>query len=85
MNEFVEVVLVEFNCSYCRIFRFGLWVIQNAGFGMAFQTMPLFEQWGSTLAVVAGVCWFGLLFFAITSLYGNTWMGSMRDVWLVTK
>jgi hypothetical protein len=29
-------------------------VIQNAGFGMAFQTMPyLFEQWGSTLAVVA--------------------------------
>jgi hypothetical protein len=24
---------------------------------MAFQTMPyLFEQWGSTLAVVAGVC-----------------------------
>jgi SNF family Na+-dependent transporter len=57
-------------------------VIQNAGFGMAFQTMPyLFEQWGSTLAV-AGVCWFGLLFFAgITSslAMGTPWMGFMRD------
>jgi hypothetical protein len=48
-------------------------VIQNAGFGMAFQTMPLFEQWGSTLAVVAGVCWFGLLFCWYYFIsYGNT-------------
>jgi SNF family Na+-dependent transporter len=47
-------------------------VIQNAGFGMAFQTMPyLFEQWGSTLAVVAGVCWFGLFFAGITSSMGH--------------
>jgi hypothetical protein len=34
---------------------------------MAFQTMPLFEQWGSTLAVVAGVCWFDYCFAGITS------------------
>jgi hypothetical protein len=40
---------------------------------MAFQTMPyLFEQWGSTLAVVAGVCWFGLLFCWYYFSYGNT-------------
>jgi SNF family Na+-dependent transporter len=58
------------------------WVIQNAGFGMAFQTMPyLFEQWGSTLAVVAGVCWFGLFFcwYYSSLAMGTPWMGFMRD------
>jgi hypothetical protein len=49
-------------------------VIQNAGFGMAFQTPYLFEQWGSTLAVVAGVCWFGLF----CPLMG--FMDGMRDL-----
>jgi hypothetical protein len=55
-------------------------VIQNAGFGMAFQTMPyLFEQWGSTFVVVfAGLviivfCWYYFI------SYGTPWMGFMRD------
>jgi hypothetical protein len=55
----------------------------NAGFGMAFQTMPfLFEHWGPLLATLAGVFWFGLLFFAgITSslAMGTPWMSFMRD------
>jgi hypothetical protein len=59
------------------------WVKENAGFGMAFQTMPyLFENWGPVLAAVAGVFWFGLLFFAgITSslAMGTPWMGFMED------
>ena len=84
MNEFVEVVLGSLIVIPIAAGYLGLdWVIQNAGFGMAFQTMPyLFQQWGSTLAIIAGVCWFGLLFFAgITSslAMGTPWMGFMRD------
>ena len=84
MNEFVEVVLGSLIVVPIAAGYLGLdWVIQNAGFGMAFQTMPyLFQQWGPTLAIVAGVCWFGLLFFAgITSslAMGTPWMGFMRD------
>ncbi len=84
MNEFVEVVLgslivIPIAAGYLGI----AWVQENAGFGMAFQTMPyLFQQWGSVLAVIAGVFWFGLLFFAgITSslAMGTPWMGFMRD------
>jgi neurotransmitter:Na+ symporter, NSS family len=84
MNEFVEVVLgasivIPIAAGYLGI----AWVQENAGFGMAFQTMPyLFQQWGPILAVVAGVFWFGLLFFAgITSslAMGTPWMGFMRD------
>ena len=84
LNEFVEVVLGSLIVVPIAAGYLGLdWVIQNAGFGMAFQTMPfLFQQWGPVLAVVAGVCWFGLLFFAgITSslAMGTPWMGFMRD------
>ncbi|MEZ5172749.1 MAG: sodium-dependent transporter [Bacteroidia bacterium] len=84
MNEFVEVVLgssivIPIAAGYLGID----WVIENAGFGMAFQTMPyLFNNWGPVLAAVAGVMWFGLLFFAgITSslAMGTPWMGFMRD------
>jgi hypothetical protein len=50
---------------------------------MGFQTMPyLFENWGPVLAAIAGVFWFGLLFFAgITSslAMGTPWMGFMED------
>jgi NSS family neurotransmitter:Na+ symporter len=50
---------------------------------MAFQTMPyLFQKWGPILSVVAGVMWFGLLFFAgVTSslAMGTPWMGFMED------
>jgi SNF family Na+-dependent transporter len=83
-NEFVEVVLGSSIVIPIAAGYLGLdWVKENAGFGMAFQTMPfLFEKWGPVLAVAAGVMWFGLLFFAgITSslAMGTPWMGFMRD------
>ena len=84
MNEFVEVVLGSTIVIPIAAGYLGLdWVIENAGFGMAFQTMPyLFQQWGPVLAAFAGLFWFGLLFFAgITSslAMGTPWMGFMRD------
>jgi len=84
MNEFVEVVLGSSIVIPIAAGYLGLdWVKQNAGFGMAFQTMPyLFNNWGSVMATLAGVMWFGLLFFAgITSslAMGTPWMGFMRD------
>ncbi|MDR6968680.1 SNF family Na+-dependent transporter [Flavobacterium arsenatis] len=84
MNEFVEVVLGSLIVIPIAAGYLGLdWVKENAGFGMAFQTMPyLFQQWGPVLAALAGLFWFGLLFFAgITSslAMGTPWMGFMRD------
>lgn len=84
MNEFVEVVLGSSIVIPIAAGYLGLdWVLENAGFGMAFQTMPfLFQQWGPTIAALAGLFWFGLLFFAgITSslAMGTPWMGFMRD------
>lgn len=83
-NEFVEVVLGSLIVIPIAAGYLGLdWVKENAGFGMAFQTMPfLFEKWGPILSVVAGVMWFGLLFFAgITSslAMGTPWMGFVQD------
>ncbi|HPW97662.1 MAG TPA: sodium-dependent transporter [Flavobacterium sp.] len=84
MNEFVEVVLGSLIVIPIAAGYLGLdWVLENAGFGMAFQTMPyLFQQWGPMLAAIAGLLWFGLLFFAgITSslAMGTPWIGFMRD------
>ncbi|ERM80723.1 SNF family Na+-dependent transporter [Rhodonellum psychrophilum GCM71 = DSM 17998] len=84
MNEFVEVVLGSSIVIPIAAGYLGLdWVMENAGFGMAFQTMPfLFQQWGEIAAAFAGVFWFGLLFFAgITSslAMGTPWMGFMKD------
>ena len=84
MNEFVEVVLGSLIVIPIAAGYLGLdWVLENAGFGMAFQTMPyLFQQWGPMLAAFAGLFWFGLLFFAgITSslAMGTPWMGFMKD------
>lgn len=84
VNGFVEVVLGSSIVIPIAAGYLGLdWVKENAGFGMAFQTMPyLFNNWGVALAAVAGVMWFGLLFFAgITSslAMGTPWMGFMRD------
>jgi neurotransmitter:Na+ symporter, NSS family len=83
-NEFVEVVLGSLIVIPIAAGYLGLdWVKENASFGMAFQTMPfLFENWGPFLATLAGVFWFGLLFFAgITSslAMGTPWMGFMQD------
>ena len=84
MNGFVEIVLGASIVIPIAAGYLGLgWVKENAGFAMAFQTMPyLFEQWGALLAVLAGVMWFGLLFFAgITSslAMGTPWMGFLQD------
>ncbi len=84
LNEFVEVVLGSSIVIPIAAGYLGLdWVLTNAGFGMAFQTMPfLFQQWGEIAAAFAGVFWFGLLFFAgITSslAMGTPWMGFMKD------
>jgi SNF family Na+-dependent transporter len=80
MNEFVEVILGSCYSYCCRIFRFGL--IQNAGFGMAFQTMPyLFEQWGSTCYLLLPCLLVLIVFSGITSSLAmrTPWMGFMRD------
>ncbi|MEM6297355.1 MAG: sodium-dependent transporter [Bacteroidota bacterium] len=84
MNGFVEVVLGGAIVIPIAVGYLGLdWVKENAGFSMAFETMPfLFEQWGDLLGAIAGFAWFGLLFFAgITSslAFGTPWMGFMRD------
>jgi len=90
MNEFVEVVLGSLIVIPIAAGYLGIdWVKENAGFGMAFQTMPyLFDQWGPILSTLAGVFWFGLLFFAgITSslAMGTPWMGFMQDEYKVKR
>lgn len=84
MNGFVEIVLGASIVIPIAAGYLGLeWVKEKAGFAMAFQTMPyLFEQWGTFFSAIAGVMWFGLLFFAgITSslAMGTPWMGFMQD------
>lgn len=84
MNEFVEVVLGASIVIPIAVGYLGLdWVKNNAGFAMAFQTMPfLFGQWGVWMGTLSSVAWFGLLFFAgITSslAMGTPWMGFMED------
>jgi len=87
MNEFVEVVLgaaiiIPISVGYLGIDKV-VEMTQSGGLGLGFRTLPyLFEQWGPTLAVICGVFWFGLLFFAgITSslAMGTPWMGFMTD------
>ncbi|MBO6517013.1 MAG: sodium-dependent transporter [Bacteroidia bacterium] len=84
MNGFVEIVLGASVVIPIAVGYLGLdWVKENANFMMAFKTMPyLFDQWGPVLAVIAGLAWFGLLFFAgITSslAMGTPWMGFVQD------
>lgn len=73
MNEFVEVVLGSAIVIPIAIGYLGVERVVDltglGGLGLAFRTMPfLFEQWGVILSAVAGVAFFGLLFFAgITS------------------
>jgi len=84
MNEFVEIVLGASVVIPIAVGYMGLdWVKENAGFMMAFKTMPfLFGQWGTVLATLSGIAWFGLLFFAgITSslAMGTPFMGFVED------
>ncbi len=87
MNEFVEVVLGSAIIIPISIGYFGIdkviGLVENGGMGLAFRTLPfLFTQWGSLLGAIAGVAFFGLLFFAgITSslAMGTPIMGFLRD------
>jgi hypothetical protein len=83
-NEFVEVVLGASIIIPISVGYLGLdWVKENASFSMGFQTMPyLFTKLGTIIATLAGVAWFGLLFFAgITSslAMGLPFMNLMQD------
>ncbi|MBK8194392.1 MAG: sodium-dependent transporter [Lewinellaceae bacterium] len=87
MNEFVEVclgaaVLIPISVGYLGIEKV-VELTQTGGLGLGFRTMPyLFQQWGPVFAAIAGIAWFGLLFFAgITSslAMGTPIMGFLRD------
>ncbi|MBL0128736.1 MAG: sodium-dependent transporter [Flavobacteriales bacterium] len=87
MNEFVEVVLgaaviIPISIGYLGIDKV-VELTKTGGLGLGFKTLPyLFTQWGPVLAAVAGVCWFGLLFFAgVTSslAMGTPIMGFLKD------
>lgn len=87
MNEFVEVVLgssilIPIAIGYLGIERV-VELTTSGGLGLGFKTLPyLFQQWGDVLAALAGVAWFGLLFFAgITSslAMGTPCMGFLMD------
>lgn len=73
MNEFVEVVLGSAIIIPIAIGYFGLDKVVEltnlGGLGLGFRVMPfLFSQWGAVISILAGVAFFGLLFFAgITS------------------
>lgn len=95
MNEFVEVVLggsiiIPIAVAYLG-FPF-LEAIQGGevgGFEITFVTMPtLFHNWGPVLASIAGILWFGLLFFAgITSSLsmGQPLMAFLQDSFGFTR
>ncbi len=87
MNEFVEVVLgssilIPIAIGYLGVDQV-VEMTKTGGLGLGFKTLPyLFQQWGSTMAMIAGVMWFGLLFFAgITSslAMGTPWIGFLED------
>ena len=87
MNEFVEIALGASILIPISVGYFGIEAVvemtQTGGLGLAFKSMPyLFDQWGSVLSIMAGLMWFGLLFFAgITSslAMGTPAMGFFMD------
>lgn len=90
MNEFVEVLLGGSIIIPIAVAYLGLdWVKENVGFAMGFQTMPtLFQNWGPLLAAMAGLAWFGLLFFAgITSslAMGQPVMAFLQDEFKMSR
>jgi len=87
MNEFVEVVLggaiiIPIAIGYLGVEKV-VELTKTGGLGLGFKTLPfLFTQWGPVLSAIAGVCWFGLLFFAgVTSslAMGTPVMGFLQD------
>jgi SNF family Na+-dependent transporter len=90
MNEFVEVVLGGSIIIPIAVAYLGLdWIQANVGFEMGFRTMPtLFGHWGPFLAALAGLAWFGLLFFAgITSslAMGQPVLAFLQDSFRMTR
>ncbi|MCI0515645.1 sodium-dependent transporter [candidate division KSB1 bacterium] len=90
MNEFVEVILGGSIIVPIAVGYLGLdWVKANVGFEMGFRTLPtLFQNWGPWLAMLAGIAWFGLLFFAgITSslAMGQPVMAFLQDEFKLTR
>jgi SNF family Na+-dependent transporter len=92
-NEFVEVVIGSAIIIPIATAYLGLAAVQGAtaggnGFGLGFLALPtLFNNWGA-LAPIAGVMWFGLLFFAgITSslAMGQPLMAFMEDEYAVKR
>lgn len=87
MNEFVEVVLGSAILIPIAVGYLGVDTVvemtKSGGLGLGFKTLPyLFNQWGTVMAIIAGVFWFGLLFFAgITSslAMGTPVMGFLED------
>jgi SNF family Na+-dependent transporter len=87
MNEFVEVVLGGAIIIPIAVGYLGIPKVQElaslGGLGLGFKTIPyLFSQWGPLMATIAGVMWFGLLFFAgITSslAMGTPVQGFLED------
>lgn len=87
MNEFVEIVLGSSIIIPIAIGYFGIDRVVEltnlGGLGLGFRTMPyLFAQWGPIMSALAGVAFFGLLFFAgITSslAMGTPVVGFLQD------
>lgn len=73
MNEFCEIIIGATMIIPISVGYFGIdkvrELMQMGGFGIGFKSLPfLFAQWGDVVSVIAGVAFFGLLFFAgITS------------------
>lgn len=87
MNEFVEVVLGSMIIIPIAIGYLGIPAVEEmtsggSGLGIGFAVLPfLFNDWG-TFGILAGIMWFGLLFFAgITSslAMGTPVMGFLQD------
>lgn len=92
MNEFVEVLLGGSIVIPIAVAYLGLTWVQtpgNAGLMMGFRVMPtLFQNWGPLLAAIAGIAWFGLLFFAgITSslAMGQPVMAFLQDEFKMSR
>jgi neurotransmitter:Na+ symporter, NSS family len=90
LNEAVEVILGGSIIIPIAVAYLGVdWIQQHVGFEMGFRTMPfLFQQWGPVLGAIAGLLWFGLLFFAgITSslAMGQPVLAFLQDAFKIQR